>query len=73
MADQHDDHLAAAQQHVSEGERRVAHQRALLQELAADGHDTTAAETFLGTLLESLDVMREHLQQILAERAGQAE
>ena len=73
MTDQHDDHLAAAQRHVSEGEQRVAHQQALIQQLAADGHDTTAAETFLRTLQETLGVMRQHLQQILDERAGQAE
>lgn len=56
------DHLALAERHVREGEQRVAQQIARIEQLAADGHDTTGAEKFLETLMQSLALMRQHLQ-----------
>ena len=36
-------HLALAERHVAEGEQHIAKQRALVDGLARDGHDTTLA------------------------------
>lgn len=44
---QHETLLAMAQRHVAECEARVAHQTALLAELARDGRNTAGAEAEL--------------------------
>ncbi len=72
MRNRTDDHLALAERHIIEGEQRVAQQHARIKELAAAGHDTSAAETFLKTLLDTLDLMYTHRQQILDEKAREA-
>lgn len=68
MTSSEDEHLVQAQRHVGEAEQRVAQQRRLIAQLAADGHDTAEAEKFLETLIQALAAMREHLQLIQAER-----
>jgi hypothetical protein len=40
-------HLAQAERHVAEGEQHIARQRALIAELARDGHDTALAVELL--------------------------
>ena len=47
------DHLRQAEQHVAEGEAHIAKQERIIAQLEQDGHDTTAAEELLATLLES--------------------
>jgi hypothetical protein len=64
-------HLPQADRHITEGEARVARQRALVGELAADGHDAAMAEGLLATMLASLARMREHRATILAEVAAE--
>ena len=41
------DHLATAERHVERGREIVARQRAIVRELARDGHDTTSAVDLL--------------------------
>jgi hypothetical protein len=36
-----EDHLAESERHAEQGEQLVARQRAFVEELARDGHDTT--------------------------------
>lgn len=69
MTSREDEHLALAQRHVAEGEQRVAQQMRLVDRLATDGRDTADAAKFLETLMQSLAVMRDHLQLILREIA----
>lgn len=45
---------------VDEAQARVAYQGALVAELARQGHDTTAAELLLSTMMEQLLLMRAH-------------
>jgi Spy/CpxP family protein refolding chaperone len=40
-------HLVKAEEHVRAGEDRVRRQRALLEQLARDGHDTREARSLL--------------------------
>ena len=70
MTGQTESHLIQAERHVTEGEQRVANQKALIEQLAADGHDTTEANNLLGMLQETLTLMYQHRQQILNEMAG---
>jgi hypothetical protein len=61
--------LEMAQRHVAEGEARVAHQTALVAELARDGHNTARADALLATLKNTLHLMRDVLAR---ERAREA-
>jgi hypothetical protein len=45
-------HLAQAERHVADGERHVAEQRARVEALSRDGHDTTESLLLLGQFLE---------------------
>jgi hypothetical protein len=42
-----EDHLAQAERHVALGEEHVQNQRALVDKLARDGHDTAMARQLL--------------------------
>jgi hypothetical protein len=64
-------HLVLADQHIMDGEARVARQQALIHELTTDGHDTASAEALLTTLLQALNGMRAHRTTILAEVASE--
>jgi hypothetical protein len=59
--------LEIATRHVAEAEERCARQRALIEEMKADGQDTTGAENMLRLLEQSLDLIREHQQRLLDE------
>ena len=41
------DHLAMAERHIAIGNRVIIRQRQLIDELDADGHDITAAQSLL--------------------------
>lgn len=73
MTDQAESHLVQAERHISEGEQRIAGQKALIEQLAVDGRDTTEASNLLVVLQDTLTLMLEHRQQILREMAGKSE
>ena len=50
------DHLALAERHVAEGERHVAEQRARVEALQRDGHDTTQSLMLLSQFQEVLEL-----------------
>ncbi|MDP9312986.1 MAG: hypothetical protein M3R24_19235 [Chloroflexota bacterium] len=58
-----------AERHIIEGELRSSAQMLLLERLAEDGHDTTAAQELLETLQQMRTLMYKHRQQMLAERS----
>jgi len=66
---EHAEHLAQAQRHLVDGERRVARQELLVTELALGGRDIADAKLLLRTFRESLALMRVHLQQEISDRA----
>ena len=59
--------LALAQRHVDEGEGRVAEQEDRIKLLAADGHDTAAAEDLLRVIRDTLIQMVFHRDLIAVE------
>jgi hypothetical protein len=62
--------LAKADQDVREGEARISHQMALIEELRRDGHETGDAEKLLWTLQQSLEAWKGHrdtIRSILAK------
>lgn len=65
-----EEHLRQAEEHVASGERAIARQLVLLQELARDGHDTARARKLLGQF-EELQAMhiadRDRIRKALAE------
>jgi hypothetical protein len=65
----HETLLEMARRHVIDGEAQVAHQTALVAELARDGHNTARAEAVLATLKGTLGIMCEVLAR---ERERQA-
>lgn len=56
--------LALAEQHVADGERRVAEQRERIERLAANGHDTAVAVSLLQVFEETLDLMYQDRQRL---------
>ncbi len=63
------EHLAKAERHVEIGERDLAKQRALIDELRRDGHDTRAAEKLLATFEEVQKLHVADRERIRAELA----
>ena len=66
-------HLAQAERHVVEGEEHLARQRALIDKLRRDGHDTTTAVELLHEFERSQAVHvaeRDRIRAELANRAG---
>lgn len=64
------DHLSLAEKHVAIGEKNIAKQRALLDELARDGHDIAMAQQLLAQFedLQALHVAdRDRIRAELAE------
>jgi hypothetical protein len=59
--------LADSNRHLVEGHARIARQRELISHLSADGHDVTDAENLLRTMVEGLEAMQVHRQQIVRE------
>lgn len=58
--------LAKADKDIEEGEARIGHQLALIEELRRDGHDTDDAEKLLGALQQSLETWKSHRELIQA-------
>jgi len=59
------DHLKKAEADIAEAQDRIAKQRALIEKLREDGHDTRTAEKLLHTMLQSLEAMEGHRIVIL--------
>ena len=70
MTDQTKNHLALAERHIVEGEQRIADPKALIEQLARGGHNTTDANNLLNVLQDSLTLMRRHRKLIVDEIAG---
>lgn len=70
MTDQTKNHLALAERHIVEGEQRIADLKALIEQLARGGHNTTDANNLLNVLQDSLTLMRRHRKLIVDEIAG---
>ena len=62
--------LKLAQRRVTEGEVRVAQQRAVVAALARLGRDMTQAQALLDTLMGALCLKREHLAYEQAHAVG---
>jgi hypothetical protein len=63
-------HLAAAEEHVALGEKTIANQRRVLENLLRDGHDTAIAEKLLTAFLDTQDLHiadRNRLREELAQ------
>jgi hypothetical protein len=60
-------HLLKANEFVGVAERLVLRQRALLEELKQDGHDTAAARGLLDLMLNSLVLHKERQRWLRAE------
>jgi hypothetical protein len=59
------EHLAKAEQHIADGERRVAEQIILIGRMTEKGQDTALAEEFLQNLEQTLEQWRAHRELIL--------
>lgn len=61
-----DDAIAMERRHILAGEKGVARQQALLEELVGKGHDqlALAANDLLALLLESLELSRTRLREL---------
>ena len=62
-------HLALANKHVSEGERRIDTQIALVARLERDGHDTFQAKSLLKQFENALCLQIETRNRIIEELA----
>jgi hypothetical protein len=62
--------LAQADQDIAKGERRVAAQMLLIEQLREDGHDTGLAEKLLASLQASLSEWRTH-RELIMQRIAQ--
>jgi hypothetical protein len=67
-SERHQD-LATANRHIVEAQARIAQQAKLVNELDADGCDTTGAKNLLWLLQRNLDVMNAHRQRIMGDLA----
>jgi hypothetical protein len=63
------DHLAQAEDHLATGERIIAQQKALVAELARDGHDTFGAMRLLIQFEETLTIRITDRNRLRAELA----
>ncbi|WP_114946763.1 hypothetical protein [Microvirga calopogonii] len=59
------EHLAKADRDIADGERRVAEQIILIEQMRKDGHDTALAEEFLRNLEQTLEQWHAHRRLIL--------
>jgi hypothetical protein len=57
--------LATADRHIAEGEARVEQQRALVERFRHEGQSIANGEMLLDTLSQTLQVWREHRDQIV--------
>ena len=63
--DQERAHLALAERHIVEGEKRIIRQEKLLVDLQSRQQDTSEAEALLRLLRETLLTWRDHRDHIL--------
>lgn len=63
------EHLAKAERDLVEGEERIARQAELLARLREAGHDIGLAEILLHNLEQTLQVWKDHRDEILATLA----
>jgi hypothetical protein len=59
------EHLAKANRGIAEGEKRVAEQIILIEQMRKDGRDTALAEEFLRSLEQTIEQWYVHRQLIL--------
>jgi translation initiation factor 2B subunit (eIF-2B alpha/beta/delta family) len=59
------EHLAQADQHIVDGEKRVAEQMALIKRMTEQGQDTSLTQDFLQNLEQTLEQWHAHRQLIL--------
>ena len=60
-------HLALANKHVAEGQKRIDTQLALVAKLARDGHDTLQAKSLLQQFEDTLALQLETRDRIVQE------
>ena len=65
--------LDQARELLAQAEEHVALQESRIEELRAEGHDTTSAEAFLKVLEDTREVMRKHLEVIQGDLGGKGE
>jgi len=63
--------LEEASRHVTEAERLVAQQVAVIEKLQKDGHDVTVARHLLDAFRHHLQLYRKH-RDLIVQRIGQA-
>jgi len=63
--------LAQADQHIAEGEKRLAEQQRLIEQMAENGQETAEAEKLARNFEETLEQFYVHRQLILDEIARQ--
>jgi hypothetical protein len=63
----HREHLDLAQRHLVAAKDRIARQRAILDELRAQGHPTELAADLLTSLIETERQMRAHYEFLQRE------
>ncbi|WP_114948706.1 hypothetical protein [Microvirga calopogonii] len=59
------EHLAKADRDIADGERRVAQQIILIEQMRKDGQNTALAEEFLRNLEQTLEQWHAHRRLIL--------
>jgi cyclopropane fatty-acyl-phospholipid synthase-like methyltransferase len=59
------EHLAKAERDINEGEARIARQAELLRYMRDAGQDVSQAETLLENLKKTLQIWKEHRDEIL--------
>lgn len=64
--------LKLADEHIREAEERIDKQEALVQHLAADGHDTSNAEALLQTFRDTLTTYLDHRKLIIKKLDAQS-
>ena len=58
-------HLAQADMHISDAERKITHQSAIVEQMHAAGHDTKEADRMLVTFKEVLETLWAHRDLII--------
>lgn len=59
------EHLAKADRDIAEGEERISRQAELIERLREGGHSLSEAEGLLATLTQTLQLWRDHRDEIL--------
>lgn len=63
-----DPRIITADQRIAEGEERIERVRSLIARLQSAGFDTSVAHNLLVTMIQSLDLMRDHSRLLASER-----